>query len=193
MVRDCQRLQGTGGVNTPLLILPGFGGSGPDHWQTHWQAADPTMQRFAPSSWNAPRLQDWISALDRAVAGMVQPCVLVAHSLACLLVAHWAQRPHAPVRGAFLVAPPDPASPEFPAEARSFVDLPGQALGFPAVVVASANDPYASMAYAEQQSQLWGAQCVDVGNKGHINAQSGCGAWPEGRAMLELFLQEMAA
>jgi len=27
--------------DTRVLILPGRGGSGPDHWQTHWEAANP--------------------------------------------------------------------------------------------------------------------------------------------------------
>ncbi len=36
-------------MQAPVIILPGIGGSGIEHWQTHWEAQDPSMKRFAPS------------------------------------------------------------------------------------------------------------------------------------------------
>ncbi|MFE1712851.1 alpha/beta hydrolase, partial [Streptomyces sp. NPDC058728] len=48
------------------------------------------------------------AALDEAVAACPGPPVLVAHSLGCTTLAHWAARtPTASVRPALLVAPPD--------------------------------------------------------------------------------------
>src|SRR5438105_3158430 len=123
------------------IILPGVGGSGDAHWQTHWQSRDRDMVRFRPASFDAPDLDDWLAALDRAVAASSEPALLVAHSLACLLVAHWAARGGRLARGAFLVAVPDPASPSFPAEAASFARVPDDPLPFPSLIVASANDP----------------------------------------------------
>src|SRR5262245_64114199 len=74
---------------TDIIVLPGIGGSGESHWQTRWEQADPRMRRFAPASWEHPVLADWIAALDTAIdAGQPRP-LLLAHSLACLLVAHW--------------------------------------------------------------------------------------------------------
>ena len=60
----------------------------------------------------------------RAVGTASKPPVLVAHSLACLLVAHWQLVSTAPVTGAFLVAVPNPQSEAFPAEATSFANPP---------------------------------------------------------------------
>jgi predicted alpha/beta hydrolase family esterase len=103
---------------TDIVILPGIGGSGELHWQTRWQKNDPTHRRFLPTDWNRPELEDWISALDRAVGAAPNPPLLVAHSLACLLVAHWQQISTAPVAGAFLVAVPNPQSQAFPVAAK---------------------------------------------------------------------------
>ncbi|MGZ7224897.1 alpha/beta hydrolase, partial [Streptococcus pyogenes] len=35
----------------PKLVLPGISGSGQDHWQSLWEAADTSFRRFRPSSW----------------------------------------------------------------------------------------------------------------------------------------------
>ena len=95
---------------TDIVILPGIGGSGELHWQTRWEKTNPLYRRFQPTDWNRPELKDWISALDRAVGAAPKPPLLVAHSLACLLVAHWQQVSTAAVAGAFFVAVPNPQS-----------------------------------------------------------------------------------
>lgn len=129
-------------LHTRLLLLPGIGNSPGDHWQSAWQQRLPGSQRFQPDDWNTPRLDDWLQALERTIEAMAEPLLLVAHSLSCLLVTHWALRPEsgrthahhlARVRGAFLVAPPDPASAVFPAAARGFAELPEGPLPFPAL------------------------------------------------------------
>lgn len=182
---------GSCGVNDMTVIfLPGIGGSGDAHWQTIWQRKDPRSVRFQPSSWDLPDLDDWIFALDDAVERADQPATLVAHSLACLLVAHWATRsalPHRVAR-AFLVAVPDPDASAFPcAAAGTFVDVPSAPLPFSTLIVASSNDPYASFAYAERRALEWDAGLINVGALGHINTASGLGAWPEGRSLLTEF------
>lgn len=64
-----------------LVIVPGIGGSGPGHWQSHWQEIHPDAVRIAPASWDLPGLPDWIAALERAVAGApAAPVVAVASS-----------------------------------------------------------------------------------------------------------------
>src|SRR5215204_2242056 len=100
-----------------IVILPGIGGSGDAHWQTRWEQTDPSMHRFRPHDWDRPALGDWHEALERSVKSMPMPPLLVAHSLSCLLIAHWQSRSDLPVAGAFLVAVPDPASVVFPEEA----------------------------------------------------------------------------
>ncbi|RIV80984.1 serine hydrolase family protein [Aurantiacibacter xanthus] len=175
----------------PVLLLPGLGGSGPGHWQSHWQRADPAMTRLSVPDWDRPELADWCAALDRAVNAHARPPILVAHSLACLLVAHWAQARGPRAAGAILVAVPDPSGPQFPVEARSFAQVPEQPLPFPSVVVASADDPYGSLDHSERRARQWGSRLIAVGSLGHINADSNLGEWARGREILAVFRTEL--
>lgn len=170
-----------------IIMLPGYGGSGPAHWQSLWQAADPAIRRFAPASWDEPDLEDWIAALDRSVAACARPPVLVAHSLACLLVTHWAAR-GGKAAGAMLVAVPDPQGPQFPQDAADFGAEPMDAFSFPSLMVASSDDPYADLAFARSHAAAWGSDYVDAGALGHINGESGIGDWPQGRGLLAAFV-----
>lgn len=174
------------------VVLPGIGGSGPAHWQTLWEQADPNMRRFAPADWDAPDLEDWIAALDLAVAQAPEPPVLVAHSLACLLVAHWSARSTLPVSGALLVAPPDPAGSAFPEEARGFGYPPESPMRFPSLLIASTNDPYGPLDYARLRAGQWGSRFVEAGALGHINGASGLGDWTWGRAQLDEFAKALS-
>ena len=178
---------------TQLIILPGIGGSDRTHWQTHWEATSPKARRFQPADWDRPDLEDWIEALDRAVAEAPEPPVLVAHSLACLLVAHWRGRTGLAVKGAFLVAVPDPSGPAFPVEAADFQPVPSDPLGFPSLIVASSDDPYGSVDHAKSRARQWGGEIVSVGARGHLNGQSGLGDWPEGRGLLTGFLRRIGS
>src|SRR6476660_4418862 len=72
-----------------FIVLPGIGGSGENHWQTYWQRKNPALRRFRPASWDLPDFKNWLAALESAVAGAREPPMLIAHSLSCLLVAHW--------------------------------------------------------------------------------------------------------
>ncbi len=172
----------------PVVVVPGFGGSGEAHWQTRWERADPDFHRIRPESWVQPDLADWIAATDAAVARCAAPPILLAHSLGCLLVAHWAAaRGGSGVAGAMLVAVPDPSLPIFPAEAAGFAGLPQTTLPFPALVVASIDDPFSSPAFVERQARAWGAALIDAGALGHINGDSALGDWESGRDMLRAF------
>lgn len=176
-----------------IITLPGIGGSGDQHWQSLWEASSTDFSRFVPSSWDEPRLADWMEALDVVVSTADRPPVLVAHSLACLLVAHWQARSALPVAGAMLVAVPDPRGPAFPTEAASFADPPEQGFRFPSLIVASGNDPYGTMDHARRRADEWGSRLVEIGNAGHINGGSGLGDWPAGRALLTEFIAGLPA
>ena len=52
------------------------------------------------------------------------------------------------------------------------------------MLVASHDDPYCSLARAHTLAGAWGARLVDAGARGHLNAESGLGDWPEGHALL---------
>lgn len=173
----------------PVLILPGLGSSGPDHWQSRWQSAYPNMQRVEQHDWHHPQRDAWVDALDAAVLDRGPDVVLVAHSLACLQVVHWAAASRSPVRGALLVAVPDAEGPSFPREAIGFFPVPSRRLRFPSLIVASSDDPYGSLAHARRCAAAWGSHLAEVGPAGHINAASGHGDWPEGLAWLSEFLR----
>lgn len=170
-----------------IITLPGLGGSGEAHWQTLWERTEPRFTRFQPASWDRPDLDDWEQALERAVARCARPPVLIAHSLACLLVAHWAARSASAIAGAFLVAVPDPDGANFPAEAMAFKPFPDRALRFPALIIASTNDPYGTLDVTQRQARGWRSDLIVAGALGHINAASGLGDWPQGRALLDAF------
>jgi uncharacterized protein len=174
-------------VRTPLLILPGLNNSGPQHWQTLWQKRRTDVRRLEPERWNAPELDDWMSALDRGVEGCAAPPLLVAHSLGCLLSVCWASqhRPDLAVAGAFLVAPPNFKRKEFPAP--SFTQVPEVPLPYPALVVASTNDPYCPIEVAAELAAKWEAGFVSVGPRGHIATEPGNGDWAEGWNLLQAF------
>ena len=175
-------------MTSSTLIIPGFGGSGDAHWQTIWQHADPSIVRLRPTSWKQPELDDWIAALDRAIAELRDPPVVVAHSLGCLLLPHWVARGHGGrIRGAMLVAVPDPDGANFPPEAGSFRPVPDTPLPFPTLIVASSDDPFGSLAYARRQAARWQAGIVVGGALGHVNGQSGLGEWPLGAMLLQAF------
>ncbi len=172
-------------ARTPVLILPGYADSGPDHWQSHWERADPACRRVVQDDWLEPRRDDWLATLERYAAECVAPPVLVAHSLACALVAHWAARPGSAAKGALLVTPADVDSPlRTPEEVRSFSPIPLVRLPFPSIVVASTDDPFASLERATAFATAWGSRLVTLERAGHVNADAGFGPWPEGRRLL---------
>lgn len=169
-----------------LVIVPGLGDSGPGHWQSLWEQKfgaarvrqdDP--DRPTPASW-AARLQEVIEATPGEL-------ILVAHSCGVPTVAHWARLfgGHERVRGALLVSPPDVERPhpDFPAVAQ-MAPQPLDPLPFPALVVASENDPFCTPERAESFANAWGAAFVMAGEAGHINVDSGHGEWPEGEVLL---------
>lgn len=170
-----------------VLVLPGLGGSGPEHWQSRFERANPDFRRVGQADWDHPEREAWIAALEAAVRAAPAPVVLVAHSLACVLVAYWARSGSAErVAAAMLVAPSDVESEErVPPEVRVFAPIPDDPLPFPAVVLASSDDPYCAIDRACGFAVLWGADFIDVGALGHINIASGHGPWPEGERLLK--------
>jgi predicted alpha/beta hydrolase family esterase len=173
-----------------VLILPGLAGSGPDHWQTRWERFYPRHRRVEQRDWDHPDREGWLATLEGALEAAGEPVALVAHSLGCALVAHAAGRPFAArVRAAFLVAPADVDSPICtPVETHVFAPMPLPRLPFPATVVASRTDPYVTLERARGFAHAWGAELVDAGPLGHLNADSGLGDWPAGRAIFEALL-----
>lgn len=174
-----------------FVIIPGLDGSGEQHWQSRWEAEWlPSSVRIEPSSWTAPDLADWSDAITRAVARATSPVTFITHSLGCHALAHWLTvQPSGTVRGAFLVAPPDPLAPTFPADLiPTFTRIPTAPLGVPAVLLASDDDPYCTLDAATRIATGWSVPLVSLGSLGHINSLSDLGLWPEGQRLLTSFL-----
>ena len=72
-----------------VLILPGWEGSGPKHWQTLWEQRH-GYRRVEQHDWTTPLRGDWVARLEDVVLSCDEPAVLVAHSLGCILTAAWA-------------------------------------------------------------------------------------------------------
>ena len=173
-------------TTTRFFIVPGLGSSGPDHWQTHFERHNPAFTRIAQREWDAPDRQDWVETLERALAGEdLGRVVLVAHSLGCVTVAHWAGQYGHRIKGALLVAPSDVETAHYAAfPTTGFAPMPLRQLPFPSKVVASSTDEWVSLARARQLAEAWGSAFVDIGPAGHVNAASGHGEWPAGLELL---------
>ncbi len=157
-----------------LLIIPGLHDSGPAHWQTWLQEQNRDARRVVQRDFDNPQLESWAdriqSNLDRAGSG---PWMAVAHSFGCLaLVKHLAEHPESPIRHVLLVAP---AEPDKFGLAES---LPHHRLHVPSTLIASQNDPWMSAASALRWAARWGSSYTNLGNVGHINSESGFGAFP---------------
>lgn len=170
------------------LILPGWQGSPDEHWQSHWQRSLPNASRVEQADWDKPDREAWVTALERAIDAERTPVILIAHSLGCVTVAHWAAQSDPDVlrrvRGALLVAPADVQRPGCPEALKGFAPIPRDLLPFPSLLVGSDNDHAASPARAMEMARDWGAEAAILTGAGHINVKSGHHRWEQGFAHL---------
>ncbi|PWJ53591.1 hypothetical protein CLV98_12217 [Dyadobacter jejuensis] len=174
-------------MSQPFLVIPGLASSGPKHWQSIWEQQHPHMfRRVEQDNWDWPVQPDWVGRLQQEVATLRTPTYLVAHSMGCITVAHWAQQYTSEwVKGALLVAPADADLSKRLSFVVGFRPIPAIPLPFKSLVVASTDDMYASYERSAQMANDWGSELVNIGAKGHINAVSGLGVWSEGKALLQ--------
>lgn len=168
-----------------VLSLPGWQGSGLDHWQSRWERLHGD-ERVDQHDWWWPRRGDWMARLDEVVGSVAAPVAFVAHSLGCHLVAAWAGHSSftARVRAALLVAPPDLERETAPPQLHSWRPVMRQRLPFESLAVLSSDDPFGDIAATHALACDWGSRIVEIGNRGHVNADSGLADWPEGRRLL---------
>jgi predicted alpha/beta hydrolase family esterase len=170
------------------FILPGLNNSGPRHWQTRWETLYGFI-RIQQRDWDTPVCQDWVHTINEVIAPFPpESTILIAHSLACCTIAHWAGKYRRNIKGALLVAPSDVEAPSYPPGTTGFDPMPLASLPFPSPVVTSSNDEYVTLERAAFFAGKWGSALANIGDKGHINASSGLGDWPQGYELLqELF------
>jgi predicted alpha/beta hydrolase family esterase len=180
-------------IKHTLLIVPGLGDSGKEHWQNYWLTKYETSQKVIQHDWDQPILADWLQKLDAAITAIDGPIVIVAHSLAVSLVAHWSTTNNTQkIAGALLVAPADVDSQNHtPEETWNFSPIPLSKLAYPSVVVTSSNDPYVSVDRAQFLAEQWGSTFINIGPKGHLNSGSQLEYWEEGQAILESLIQKL--
>jgi len=197
--RSAVRGEHTSGAVTPtVLFVPGLREHVPDHWQT-------LLERRLPKAACVPRMERdgdklscaaWVAALERSVAAIDGPVVLVAHSGGVMMVVHWAQRHRRPIRAALLAAPPDfetPLPAGYPTQSllrdNGWLPIPRAKLPFPSVVAASTNDPLGRYERVAGLAAAWGSRVVDVGAVGHLNPAAGFGEWPRGEALVRELIE----
>lgn len=168
------------------FIVPGLGGSGPDHWQTWFEKTNSNFQRIEQNDWNNPDIREWVANIDKTIEGYKpDSVVLVAHSLGCLAVAEWSACYNRKIKAALLVAPPETVLLHEKLKITLFDNIPTTRINFPTILVASTNDPWATKERAEFYAENWGSKFINIGAAGHINDLSGYGEWVEGLRILK--------
>lgn len=183
-------------MSATVLFVPGLRDHVEDHWQTHAARVFPGSVTVEPLTQDRLSRSARVAALDAALQAIAGDVVIAAHSAGCLMVAHWAQRPSRPVKAALLATPADveqPLPPGYPAledlSDNGWLPIPRLPLPFPAVVVASANDPLAAFERVEGLARDWGAELHHAGMVGHLNPPAGFGPWPDGHRHIAQLLR----
>jgi predicted alpha/beta hydrolase family esterase len=173
--------------SVPTVILHGWQGSGPDHWQsrlatTLHEAGREVRYPSMPDP-DRPELDAWLAALDDALAGLPDSGFdVVAHSLGAVLWLHHvgAESPAPRPARVALVSPPSaaadlPAASFFPPPLD--VGLVRHAAGG-TVLVAGDDDPYLTEGIADAYARPLKIATTVLPGAGHINVESGYGPWP---------------
>jgi uncharacterized protein len=168
-----------------IFLHPGLNNSGEKHWQTLWEKRYPQFTRINQKDWDTPVCNDWVNHLDEIVMQHdLNDIILVGHSLACATVGFWSKALQRKIKGAMLVAPSDTEAETYPTGTTGFAPMPIAKLPFPTITVMSADDKYVSIERAKFFASAWGSELVNIGNAGHINADSNLGFWEFGLELL---------
>ena len=167
-----------------LLFIPEAGVISPDHWIERWSGKLSTARRVEA---------DDVGATPARIVAMAEaaqrPALLIGHSTGAIAAALAAQQ-GARVVGAFLVAPPDEAT-LITLDGGAWAPPPRAPLPFPSALVASRTDPWAAFAQSQALADAWGAEFIDAGEAGRLDAESGHGPWPDGLLKLAAFLKKL--
>ncbi|MEQ9303739.1 MAG: alpha/beta hydrolase, partial [Marinoscillum sp.] len=169
-----------------ILNIPGWKNSKEGHWQTIWEANDPSVFiRIEQSNWTHPKKEEWIPVIASEIQQYKSPILITAHSIGVMAFVHAAIAYQLKVKGAFLVAPSDPEQAGYPKEIEGFAPVPLKHLPFPTIVISSDNDPAVSLVRAKYFADQWGSDFYEVNGAGHFRPVDGYGKWPYGLELLE--------
>lgn len=171
-----------------VLILHGWNGSGPEHWQT-WLADRLRSRGVAVRYPDLPACATpcpdrWGAALHPELAELPDDGerVVVCHSLACVLWLREAARIEQPVDRVVLVAPPGPEA-EVPELAHFYPTRAERDAVARAAretrLVCSDDDPYCPRGAAHVWGEPLQLTTDLLPGTGHLNIEAGFGPWPE--------------
>lgn len=173
------------GMKKTFLILHGWGGSHPGHWQ-YWlyealkSRGEEVLFPTLPHP-DRPQLDEWLAALEDILHKKdTRDFTVVTHSLSGALWLHYIMRyPEHEVESIYLVAPtPDDCG---ISELKSFFPLPEMKLQngkAKYLMVASNNDAYISGEKFRQLAEKLAIPLKILPEVGHVNVASGFGPWP---------------
>jgi len=158
---------------TATLVVPGLDGGGAGHWLSWIEDVVPDTRRVTQRELNSLDLPEWSAAVCAELGRCREPATVVAHGFGCLAALRASIDCPGRIGAALLVAP-------FDADAlRLAWMLPEEPLPFPAVIVASSNDPYLRSSKAAFWANYWSCDLVDLGRAGCVDRASGFGPWPQ--------------
>lgn len=164
-----------------VLLLHGWGGSDYPHWQS-WLAGEIAkdygcVNFLKFSNFDEPKLNVWMQELESALDDF-KPDIIICHSLANTLWFHLCNTKKInEIEKLYLVAPPSLTCKV--EELKEFFPLtpPLNLYAKKTLLVTSTNDPYLSVDEAKELQQSLHVTMEVLENAGHINAESGYGAW----------------
>ncbi|PYC78244.1 alpha/beta hydrolase [Streptomyces tateyamensis] len=161
-----------------FLTVPGYTGSGPDHWQTHLEQEFADFSRVVQRDWETVDRDRWVARLDEVVRGTDGEVFLIGHSCGAVTIAQWAAtRYDRRVVGALLVAPADIDAPDALPAIRPQAPLPSCELPVPTHLVVSDDDPFLTLDRGRELALTWGSTLEVVPGGGHLATRDGYGRW----------------
>lgn len=173
--------------SVPVVVVPGWNGSGEGHWQT-WledelRAAGRETVRPEVADWDRPDLAGWLTALRTAIAPLpADGFDVVAHSLGAVLWLHHSTDPQGPRPARVALVSPVSPTLEYP-EIAEFLPPPldvdaVRAAADGTVLVAGSDDPYLPEGVAAAYGVPLKMATTIVEDGGHLNTDAGYGEWP---------------
>ncbi len=176
-------------MSVTVVLVPGYGNSGPQHWQSFIEHNYQNVTRVQQQNWDKPERKQWLETLNKTIAAIDGKVLLVGHSCGAVAITQWAATYQSDkIIGALLVAPADVDSETAIPEIRVQRPLSFSTLPFPSIVVCSDNDPYLSLERGLWFASQWGSEVITLANAGHIHTESGYGKWPQGVQLIEKLL-----
>ena len=172
-----------------ILILPGYGDSGPGHWQTLWERGT-AGRASSRTTGRIPISTAWTRRLDEALDRTDGP---VGSSRTAWVARWWRMRPRRSDRGSRARS-----SWRRPTSTRSAICCPRSKRSRPCRCdncrsrrssSAARTTRTPSPRACESFANAWGARHVELDGAGHVNVDSGHGEWPEGQRLLAELLE----